>query len=408
MQISRPTGPSATPLSQPAVASRGAQASLAVSLPALPRARAVAPVETCSPDGRIRCVVRFSPSLAYSVIVDGRPVLAGGQLDLVTREYGGVGTPARPLGVSRRSVNRTVRPAQALWASAIPDRFEETSLRLTPTLSLEVRVANDGLALRFRGHADGPVTVTGETFTLPFNDAAEMRAMMPNALESPLAGDAYHDSYEHPFTRRRIGDVTSFRLAQMPAVFRCNDHWVGVSEAQVLGYPGSWMKRVPEGGFMLDAPGAPKRTKVTEALKFWRVETVTERHAHLVESNEGTRVYPWRVLQVGRSLADLVGRDFMARLADESIAAAAAEDFSWVPPHVTATDEWMIEAKPSLDPAKVGFTPGLNTPTYKYYVDFAARAGLSHIIVDDGWCDASDWTKRNPALDLEEVIRYGK
>ena len=33
----------------------------------------------------------------------------------------------------------------------------------------------------------------------------------------------------------------------------------------------------------------------------------------------------------------------------------------------------------------VDFKAGMNTKTYEYYVDFAAKYGIPYIILDDGW-----------------------
>jgi len=55
----------------------------------------------------------------------------------------------------------------------------------------------------------------------------------------------------------------------------------------------------------------------------------------------------------------------------------------------------------------VPFASGLNTATYKYYVDFASAYGLEYIILDEGWsCTTLDVLHPNTELDLKELIRY--
>lgn len=33
----------------------------------------------------------------------------------------------------------------------------------------------------------------------------------------------------------------------------------------------------------------------------------------------------------------------------------------------------------------VDFRAGINNPTYKYYIDFAAEHGIEYVILDEGW-----------------------
>ena len=51
----------------------------------------------------------------------------------------------------------------------------------------------------------------------------------------------------------------------------------------------------------------------------------------------------------------------------------------------------------------------MNTPTYKYYIDFAAKNKLEYIIIDEGWSGGESLTDDlNPEIDLEKLIAYGQ
>lgn len=57
----------------------------------------------------------------------------------------------------------------------------------------------------------------------------------------------------------------------------------------------------------------------------------------------------------------------------------------------------------------VDFKSGMNTPTYKYYIDFAANNKLEYIIIDEGWSTDESLTEGlNPDIDLEKLIAYGQ
>lgn len=55
-------------------------------------------------------------------------------------------------------------------------------------------------------------------------------------------------------------------------------------------------------------------------------------------------------------------------------------DASWVRPGKISWEWWH-----SLNIYGVGFRSGVNTATYKYYIDFAAKYGIDYILLDEGW-----------------------
>jgi alpha-glucosidase len=56
----------------------------------------------------------------------------------------------------------------------------------------------------------------------------------------------------------------------------------------------------------------------------------------------------------------------------------------------------------------VDFKAGINTPTYKYYIDFAAANKIPYIIMDGGWSEGLNLTNIVPEINLQEIIDYGK
>ena len=56
------------------------------------------------------------------------------------------------------------------------------------------------------------------------------------------------------------------------------------------------------------------------------------------------------------------------------------QDTSWIKPGKVAWDWWNANNVYGVD-----FKSGVNTATYKYYIDFAADNGLDYIMLDEGW-----------------------
>jgi alpha-glucosidase len=55
----------------------------------------------------------------------------------------------------------------------------------------------------------------------------------------------------------------------------------------------------------------------------------------------------------------------------------------------------------------VDFRAGMNTPSYKYFIDFASKNKVPYIILDAGWNSRGDLTKARPEINLEELVEYG-
>ena len=56
----------------------------------------------------------------------------------------------------------------------------------------------------------------------------------------------------------------------------------------------------------------------------------------------------------------------------------------------------------------VDFRAGINTETYKYFVDFARNNHLEYIIIDEGWSDPEDLLTFSDKMDMAGIINYAK
>ena len=56
----------------------------------------------------------------------------------------------------------------------------------------------------------------------------------------------------------------------------------------------------------------------------------------------------------------------------------------------------------------VDFEAGINTRTYQYYIDFAAKNHMAYVVLDEGWYDSAKGDIMNPikAIDLPGLIDY--
>ena len=126
---------------------------------------------------------------------------------------------------------------------------------------------------------------------------------------------------------------------------------------------------------------------------------IVSKRADFIARTKGARDFPWRIIAVAEQDNQLPGNDIVYRLASPS----RIGDASWVKPG-KGTDEWII----GINLFNVPFKSGINTATYKYYIDFAKRFGLDRIMLDAGWSDYKDLFKINPALNMDEIASYAR
>jgi alpha-glucosidase len=79
------------------------------------------------------------------------------------------------------------------------------------------------------------------------------------------------------------------------------------------------------------------------------------------------------------------------------------QDTGWIKPGKVAWDWWNANNVYGVD-----FKAGINTQTYKYYIDFAAKYGIPYIILDEGWYKLGNVLEVVPEINMEELTAYAK
>lgn len=129
------------------------------------------------------------------------------------------------------------------------------------------------------------------------------------------------------------------------------------------------------------------------AVKSDRDEVVSK-YADYLAKTSGTRAFPWRLMVV-------VDNDAKPGRVDDGLQSLAApnriQDPSWIKPGKVAWDWWN-----DWNIYGVDFKSGVDTQTYKYYIDFASKYGLPYIILDEGWYHLEDVLKVKSEVDIEE------
>lgn len=337
-----------------------------------------------SPDGRITVNVEAGAITTYSVSFDGKVVISPSPISMTFDNGMVLGQNMKVNKVERLSSDRTLKPTIRQKCEEIRDHYNEMVLR-SSGYQIHFRVYDDGLAYRFRTNFSRPLKVMSEEATFRF----------PADYETVFPEERTMLSAQQPlFKPLKLSEINTDRFCSTPILIKADDKVrIFISESDLESYPGMFLQKQGEyelGGkfaaYALEEKNTPGR------------QCFPTKRANYLAKVEGTRNYPWRAIIVTDNDKNLITNQLTYKLAPE-----AKGDFSWVRPGKVAWDWWN-----SLVVYGVDFKAGINTDTYKYYIDFASRYGIEYIVIDDGWSEDWDVTKEIPEIDIKELVAYGK
>ena len=340
-----------------------------------------------SPDKKIEVKISAGGILQYAVNYDGRPLLAPSTISMTLDGGRVVGRGTRVREAKTRSVNEILKPVVKQKAAEIPDRFNELTVSFVGDYALIVRAYDDGVAYRFATSFKDPVTVVSEQAEFAFPQ--DQKLWFPEE-------ESFQSHSERKFKYISLSEVTDKKFACCPALVDVSGGpKVAITEADLEDYAGLYLTGAADSPTKL--VGKFPAFALKEEAKNDRNVPVVERAPYLAKTS-GRRSYPWRVLMIAAKDGGLIESPLIYRLAKPSTG-----DFSWVKPGKVAWDWWN-----DLNLAGVDFRAGVNTATYKYFIDFASKNGIEYVILDEGWYKLGDLLSVVPAVDVEEIVAYGK
>lgn len=343
-----------------------------------------------SPDGRLTATIGVTDEITWSLELNDNLIAGPSSIALELEEYGVLGQDPVLRNSFPSSKDEVIRTS-LYKKSEIRDAYNELNLIFKGNYGLIFRVYNDGMAYRFVTSLKKEIKVTGEKTEFNFPDAC--KAYVPYARRN--SGN-YQVSFESPYDVQRLNEITRDSLIITPLLMKNNDgSSVVVTEADLENYPGMFLKINEDAtGFEAEYAGYP-----IEEMQGGHnnLQSLVTRRAGFIAQTDGNRAYPWRVVAVGVNDAELLNNDLVYKLASPS----RIEDTSWIKPGKVAWDWWN-----AWNLFNVDFRAGINTETYKYYIDFAADSGIEYVILDEGWSESTDLMKVVPEIDLQEIVDH--
>ncbi|MBX2920562.1 MAG: glycoside hydrolase family 97 protein [Chitinophagaceae bacterium] len=347
-----------------------------------------------SPGGDIHVVVRFDTSLTYSVHYKDRLLLAPSVIDMELLNEAGLSSKLNRPRIQTRQVKDVIVSPVPEKRKNIPDQFNELTLKFSNAFAVIFRVYNDGVAYRILTAFKDSIIVKNEI--VQFNFADNHLLYFPEVVKREHQ-DIFHTSFEEPYQVKPLDSITGDQLAFTPVLVAPSQlPKIAITDADIEDYPGMFITGTSS--VSLRGKFAPYPAVEDTAKGEYSQLYVSKRAGYLART-AGTRQFPWRVVMIAPHDKDLPANDLVYRLASPS----RVKDVSWIRPG-KATDEWII----TENIFNVPFKSGINTDTYKYYIDFARQFGFERIMMDAGWSNNNDLFKINPDINMGEIAAYAK
>ena len=346
----------------------------------------------CSPNGKNE--VTITNGITLSISHDGKHVAkvkAGLSVSFVRSDG--------RLGSSKMTSATETISAPFYRQQAFSVAYSQVDLKLGGGLGLQVRAYDEGVAYRWYTTNKKETVIADETADFCFAE----QPTGASAGNEPKAWLAYSTNEEKPFAMafQNVYDETKLSEAKnqyafLPATIQSGDVKVTILESDLRSYPGMFLKA--DGGHLKAA--FAKYPKRMDYYKWRGMSYVAETEEYIAKSS-GARTYPWRVMAITEDDREMPVNNLVYALAAPNVIGST----EWIRPGKVAWDWWNDWNLKGVD-----FKAGINTRTYQYYIDFAAKNHIPYVVLDEGWYDSSKGDIMNPIaeIDLQGLIDYGR
>jgi alpha-glucosidase len=316
------------------------------------------------------------------------------------------GRDAKIKNANTNYVNDLIEPFLKVKNAIIKNEYNELTLEYRQDYNLVFRLYNDAFAYRWVSLKKDTLLIKHEISNWEINPqslAYFQKVEKQNYGGANLAPDGIItlNNYERPYLAQTFTQLNTPSKVQLPLLMKEPDSSIRLllTESDLFDYPGLYFQATQKGQLNSVFPPVVKNTKMVERPNFgWDRLVVPTEHQDYIARTGGTRLFPWRIMAIAHNDKDLLNNEIVSKLATPSKIA----DASWIKTGKVAWDWWN-----DWGLTHINFKAGINTATYKAYIDFAAQHGLTYIVMDDGWYELGNLTKPIDAINISELVAYG-
>jgi Glycoside hydrolase 97. len=348
-----------------------------------------------SPDKQIALQIKVGSELSWTLTQSGDTIITPSNISLLLADGTILGKNAKLKSTKSNSINKTIAVVN-YRKKEVSDNYNQMTVTFKGDYGAIFRAYNDGVAYRFFSTKKSGIVIENEQAN--FNFKTDHKAWIPYARD-PREGDKFQTPFEIIYDQTNISQFRTDSLSILPLLVDLgNQKKALLMETDIEDYPGMYLNlnKQTKQGFQGVFPKCPLNERVGgyENLNYW-----VSKRADFMAKTTKAREFPWRVVFISKDDKELADNDMVQRLAAPSRIA----DVSWIKPGKVAWDWWN-----NWNISHVDFRAGINTPTYKYYIDFASEYGVEYVVLDEGWYKKHDILTSSEEIDLKAILDYAK
>lgn len=339
-----------------------------------------------SPNGQIKLQVKLKEGqVTWELSKNGQSVLSPSTIDMqVDGKH--LGHVAKAKKAQTTDISSSIEAIVPIKSKRIDNSYQQLELTFD-NYALQFRAFNDGVAYRFLTSFKKPILINSEEISFDF--PADYRVFWSNEKNKQ-----YLSHFESVYTDTTLHHLGTDRHAALPLLVQ---HPSGtnllISETDLIDYPNLFLFGTGKNSL---TAGHPK--VILESDRKGDRGFIIKKEAEYIAETNGTRSFPWRTVGIASSDKELLTNQINYKLAAPNL----IKEHGWIKPGKVAWDWWNANNIYNVD-----FKAGINTETYKYYIDFANQFGLEYIMLDEGWTKSTtDLKHATEKIDIQEIIRY--
>ncbi len=337
-----------------------------------------------SPGREIKVKVRVGKNISYSVFHKGKELLKPAVISMTINKDVVLGKNPKVTSVKQRSVNRKIHPVVRQKSKEILENYSELAMGFAGDYSIVFRAFSEGAAYRFETRFNREIRVEAEQ--VEFNFSADNTVYFPEE-------ESFFSHNERYYIKQSLSDIAADKMCSLPVLIAAGKGVkILITESGLKDYPGLWLRGNHNHSLVGKFPGYPLKTAQPRDRDVKVVE-----YANFMAETKGTRTFPWRIIAIAENDGELITNQLTYLLAEP----LQLSDTSWIKPGKVAWDWFNYNNVYGVD-----FRAGINTATYKYYIDFAAKYGIEYIILDEGWYKLGNLLDVNPEIDMDELLAH--
>lgn len=345
--------------------------------------------EAESPNKKLKLSVDVGKEISWSVTLGDKVVIDKVVVGMDFLKASDVDVNSKLKKHSATTNSSIIHPAIPHKDAAIKDEYNQLTLLFKSNVQLNFRVYDDGIAYQFLDKGKKEKTVVTEDLSITFPDGT--KTFFPKE-------DKMYSHNERLYLDTSLANLSAKDFCSLPVVFDTNGTKILFTETALHDYPGMFLKA--NGNTTVDAIFPKYVIKaIDKSDSPDRNQLITE-EADFIARTARKMTYPWRVFIISDDDRTLVESNLTYQLSRP----LAIDNTDWIKPGKVAWDWYNANNIYGVD-----FESGLNTNTYKYYIDFASANGIEYVILDEGWTKSTtEILEFNPDIDVNELVAYGK